>query len=86
MLGNGGSFAQENNLHVCLNFQKAKRRKYSSDNGHKVKLNHFALKRFVISVIWSTLVDFNMILVAKIKGIKSSKRQKKTLKDEIDAK
>lgn len=43
----------------------------------KVKLNHFALKRFVISVILSTLVDFNMILVAEIKGIKSSKRQKK---------
>lgn len=68
-----------------LKVKKAKRRKYSSDNGHKVKLNHIALKRFVISVIWSSLVDFNMILVAKFKGIKISKRQKK-LKDEIDAK
>lgn len=40
----------------------------------KVKLNYFVLKRFVILVILLILVDFNMIFVVEIKGIKSFKR------------
>lgn len=58
----------------------------SRDNGHKVKFNNIALKRFlVILVIWSTRRGFfYVIIVAKIKGIKIC--QKAKLETEIDVK